>query len=216
MKFANRARAGQELAKCLRGVVPREAVIYALPRGGVPVAVEVALALGRPLDLLIPRKIGHPFNPEYAIGAVTEHGEPVLNAAETAELDAGWLRRRIEEEREEAHRRRELYCAGRPRLSARGRCAVLVDDGIATGLTMEAAVREVQGDDPASVIVAVAVAPRDTARRFEAMVSRFVAAQLPESFQGSVGAYYEDFGQTRDDDVLRELARLPAVHPALA
>ena len=214
MPFRNRHHAGKELALLLKREVTRPAIVYALPRGGVPVAVEVAQALGAPLDLVIARKIGHPHSPEYAIGAVTETGQPVFNEDERRAVDPVWLATRIASERSEARRRRELYCAGLGRQSAHGRCAILVDDGIATGLTMEAAVREVQADAPAQLIVAVAVAPRDTADRFAAEVDRFVAVVIPDYFEGAVGSYYEDFRQVTDEDVQRELARVWEHEPA--
>jgi predicted phosphoribosyltransferase len=208
MPFTNRHHAGKELALVLRRHVTKPAIVYALPRGGVPVAAEVAEALDVPLDLVIARKIGHPHSPEYAIGAVTETGQPVFNEDERRTVDPVWLATRIAAERSEARRRRELYCAGLVRKSAEGRCAILVDDGIATGLTMEAAVREVKADRPSKLIVAVAVSPRETADRFAKEVDRFVAVEIPDYFEGAVGAYYQDFRQVTDDDVQRELARL--------
>ncbi len=176
----------------------------------MPVAVEIARRLGLPLDLIMARKIGHPQQPEYAIGAVTETGEPVFNAEERQQLDADWLAARISAERAEARRRRELYCGGRARRSAHGQCAIIVDDGVATGLTLEAAIRELRGDHPARLIVAVGVAPPDTAQRFRAQVDDFVAVHVPAQFQGAVGAYFEDFHQLGDDDVLAQMRSLPA------
>lgn len=208
MRFKNRHQAGQALAQVLKPHVAGAAIVYALPRGGVPLGVEVARELALPLDLVIPRKIGHPWQPEYAICAVTESGEPICNQSELAGVDQSWFAQRVEAERKEAHRRRELYGAGRPRQSAAGKCAILVDDGIATGLTMQAAVAELKQDRPARLIVAVAVAPRETVERFAPLVDRFVAAHIPEHYAGAVGSYYEDFRQLSDQDVLDELARL--------
>ncbi|MDR3419432.1 MAG: phosphoribosyltransferase family protein [Nevskia sp.] len=213
MRFHDRHHAGQALAEALKPHLEGPAIVYALPRGGVPLAVEVARACSLPLDLVIPRKIGHPHQPEYAICAVTETGEPICNEDERRAVDPQWLAQRIEAERREARRRRELYSGGQARRSARGRCAILVDDGIATGLTMEAAVAEVRQDNPTRLIVAVPVAPRDTAERFAGLVDRFVAVQIPEFYAGAVGYYYEDFRQLSDRDVQEELARLPAAEP---
>lgn len=208
MLFRNRREAGKRLAKALAPHVEAPAIIYALPRGGVPVAAEVARRLELPLDLVIPRKIGHPCQPEYAIGAVTESGAPIYNDQELPGIDEAWLQAEVKAEREEAARRRKRYCAGRTRSSAHGRCAVLVDDGVATGLTLEAAIEEVKADRPARLIVAVPVAPYETAQRIAGLVDRVVAVQTPADFRGSVGAYYEKFGQVSDEDVLDELARL--------
>lgn len=210
MRFMNRRHAGRELARLLEKAIEKPAVVYGLPRGGVPVAVEIGLALDLPVDLVIPRKIGHPWQPEYAICAVTETGAPVCNENERRRADPEWLAARVDAERKEAYRRRALYCEGRPRASAAGRCAVLVDDGIATGLTMEAAVREVQADQPSRLIVAVAVSPVETAERFARAVDQFVAVAVPDYFEGAVGAYYDDFRQMSDQDVLDELARVRA------
>ncbi|HTT08047.1 MAG TPA: phosphoribosyltransferase family protein [Gammaproteobacteria bacterium] len=206
MMFTDRHHAGRELAQVLRTRISNPAVVYALPRGGVPVAAEIAMTFNLPLDLVIPRKIGHPGHPEYAIGAVTEQGGAVCNERECRRLDQRWLAAEIESQRQESRRRRELYCGGRPRLSAAGKCAVLVDDGLATGLTMLAAIREVRADGPSKLIVAVPVAPRETVGTLARETDDCVIAHLPEYFGGSVGAYYRDFQQLSDDDVLRELA----------
>ncbi len=206
MGFTNRRHAGRELARALAGRVSKPAIVYALPRGGVPVAAGIAAAFDLPLDLVIPRKIGHPRHPEYAVGAVTETGEAVLNEVECRALDQRWLGAEIEAQRRESRRRRELYCGGQPRLSAAGKCAVLVDDGLATGLTMLAAIREVRADGPAKLIVAVPVAPRDAVALLAREADDCVTAHLPAFFSGSVGSYYLDFRQLSDEDVLRELA----------
>lgn len=209
MRFENRQEAGRALAKVLEPHLQGPAVVYALPRGGVPVAVEVALHFGLPLDLVIARKIGHPSQPEYAIGAVTETGEPIFgDSGIIATISREWLARNIAEQRQEARRRRELYCGGRARHSAAGKCAVIVDDGIATGLTMLAAVAEIRKDQPAQLIVAVPVAPGETAERFAKLVDRFAAVDIPRRYAGSVGSYYEDFRQVSDQDVQHELTRL--------
>lgn len=208
MRFKNRAEAGRLLGAILKAHVRKPAIVYALPRGGVPVAVEIARALDLPLDLVIPRKLGHPWQPEYAIGAVTETGEPVCNEEERRRVDPEWFSAKVATERAEAHRRRQLYCGDRPRTSAKGQCAVLVDDGVATGLTLQAAIQEVRADEPSRLIVAVGVAPADTAERFRGLVDDFVAVQIPEYFQGAVGAYFEDFHQLSDDDVLAAMTAL--------
>lgn len=213
MRFKNREHAGELLASILTGRVHPPAIVYALPRGGVPVAAAVARALHLPLDLVIPRKLGHPWQPEYAIGAVTETGEPVCSEEEMHAVDPSWFAATVAAARVEARRRRELYCGGRARTSAAGQCAILIDDGVATGLTLQAAIAEVRADAPARLIVAVGVAPPDTATRFRAQVDDFVAVQIPEHFQGAVGAYYEDFRQLTDEDVLAALEALNPLQP---
>lgn len=202
MRFRDRREAGQKLAQALARYRGREGIVYPLPRGGVVLGVEIARALGMPLDLVIPRKIGHPYNPEYAICAVTEHGAPVCNEREVAQVDPEWFRKRVEAERREARRRRELYLAGRVPLPAEGKIAIVVDDGIATGLTMRAAIQDVRSRHPARVIVAVPVAPKDTADRLMRDVDEVAALDVSDFYLGAVGAYYDDFPQLTDDEVM--------------
>lgn len=202
MRFRDRREAGQKLAQTLAKYRGREGIIYPLPRGGVMLGVEIARALGMPLDLVIPRKIGHPYNPEYAICAVTEHGAPICNEREVAQVDPEWFRQRVEAERREARRRRELYLAGRAPLPAEGKIAIVVDDGIATGLTMRAAIQDVKQRRPARVIVAIPVAPKDTADRLAREVDEVAALDVSDFYLGAVGAYYDDFPQLTDDEVI--------------
>lgn len=210
MTFRDRAQAGVLLAQKLKKYKDSNAVVYALPRGGVVLAAEIARELNLPLDMIVARKIGHPFSPEYAIGAVTENGEKVLNLFET-DIDQEWLQDAVESEMKEAQRRRKLYSEGRTTTSAKGKIAILVDDGIATGLTMEAAVQDVKKQQPISIVIAVPVSPKETAERFRASVNEFVALDIPEFYLGAVGAYYMEFHQLNDNDVIRILrdARRP-------
>lgn len=206
MYFKDRKEAGERLAEALAATYAgAEGVVYALPRGGVVPGAVIARRLGMPLDLVIARKIGHPHNPEYAIGAVTESGEPVSNRRELAEVGEDWFQRQVELERREARRRREAYLGARAPLSPAGKTAILVDDGIATGLTMEAAIREVQQHDPKRVVVAVPVIPPDTAARLARAVDDVVALDVPADYFGAVGAYYADFPQVSDQEVIAEL-----------
>lgn len=205
MRFQDRHHAGQLLAEKLLDYAGQDGVVYALPRGGVPLGVEIGLALNMPVELAITRKIGHPANPEYAICAVSESGELVCNEHERAAVPADWLARRVREETAEAARRRMEYRDGET-TPAQDRLAILVDDGIATGLTMLAAVRELKAQRPRTLIVAVPVAPRDTALRLRQEVDEVVAVDLPDWYLGAVGAYYRDFHQLSDDDVRSELA----------
>jgi len=205
MRYRDRRDAGRRLAEALEGFANDRVVILALPRGGVVLGVEVARALGAPLGLVIPRKVGHPDYPEYGIAAVAEAGEVVANEAEVARLDRGWFERAVARERAEAARRRERYLGGRPPASLEGATAILVDDGIATGLTMRAAVRDAHARGAARVVIAVPVAPADTLAALRREVDDVVALQAPAAYAGAVGAYYEEFGQVSDDEVVAAL-----------
>jgi putative phosphoribosyl transferase len=209
MRFKDRAEAGQKLARLLATTYEHEeGVVYALPRGGVVLGAEIALRLHMPLDLIVARKIGHPYNPEYAIGAVTEGGEPVVNADEVARVPSGWFHAQVAAERREARRRHHVYLDGRAPLSSHGKTAIIVDDGIATGLTMEAAIRELRRRDSARIVVAVPVVPADTATTFAREVDELVALDIPEYYLGGVGAYYEYFPQVTDEEVIALLRRV--------
>lgn len=205
--FKNRTEAGRVLAERLVGYRSRPGVVYPLARGGVVLGVEIAQALALPLDLIIPRKIGHPSNPEYAIGAVTETGEVVMNEDAIEHVDRPWLERQVVAERAEARRRHELYLRDRPAVSVAGATAILVDDGIATGLTMLAAIRDVRARRPARIVVAIPVTPEDTAERLAREVDELVALDIPEFYLGAVSAYYDDFPQVSDEEVIALLKR---------
>ncbi len=207
MYFRDRVEAGRRLAAALGKYRDRPGIVYPLPRGGVPLALEIAAALHMPIDLVIPRKIGHPYNPEYAVCAVCETGDPVCNEEELARLDRQWLAQQLQIERSEARRRRNRYLQGRAPLAAAGKVAILVDDGIATGLTMRAAVGEVKGRGPAQVVVAVPVSPRDTAALLRQEVDELVTLDTPDLYLGAVGAYYEDFSPVSDEQVVALLRR---------
>lgn len=202
MRFRDRAEAGRQLAQALKKYQDQDGVVYALPRGGVVLGVEVARALGMPLDLLIPRKIGHPLQPEYAIGAVVENGELVCNRQEVERIDPRWFRQEVEAERQEARRRRELYLGGREPAPVEGKSAIIVDDGIATGLTMEVAIRDARRRKPAHLVVAVPVAPPETVERLAREVDEFVVLDRSPYYLGAVGAYYSYFPQVSDEEVI--------------
>jgi putative phosphoribosyl transferase len=202
VRFRDRVDAGRRLAALLGKYKNQNAVIYALPRGGIPVAVEVARVLNCPLDLIIVRKIGHPMNPEYALGAVAEDGFLVVNEEELARVDPEWFEAEMEKQKQEAKRRRELYLQDRKPIPARGKIAIIVDDGIATGSTMLVAVKKIKQEKPAKIVVAVAVSPKDTAERFAKEVDEFVAVTIPEIFLGAIGYYYDDFSQVSDEEVI--------------
>lgn len=211
MYFKDRQEAGERLAVALGAKYDgEEGVVYALPRGGVVLGAAIARRLAMPLDLVIARKIGHPQNPEYAIGAVTEGGEPVSNRHELAQVGSDWFERQVELERREARRRHEVYLGARGPLSPADKTAILVDDGIATGLTMEAAIREMQRHDPKRIVVAVPVMPPDTAARLVREVDDVVALDVPGDYFGAVGAYYADFPQVTDEEVIAQLRAVGA------
>lgn len=208
MRFCDRTDAGKQLAAALAQYRGQAGVVLALPRGGVVLGVEVAESLGMPLDLVIPRKIGHPMQPEYAIAAVAENGELAANDAEVRRVDPQWFRETVAREQAEARRRRTLYVAGRAPLALAGKLAILVDDGIATGLTMFAAIRDVKQRGPARTVVAVPVAPADTMARLRHEVDAVVTLDDGEYFLGAVGAYYNSFPQVSDDEVVALMKRM--------
>lgn len=202
MRFRDRVDAGKQLAQALKKYQKHDGVVYALPRGGVVLGVEVARALDMPLDLLIPRKIGHPLQPEYAICAVVENGEMVCNQQEVARVDPQWFRQIVEAERHEARRRRELYLGGRKPAPIEGKTAIIVDDGIATGLTMEVSIRDARRRQPEHLVVAVPVAPPDTVERLSREVDEFLVLDASPYYLGAVGAYYDRFLQVTDEEVI--------------
>lgn len=199
--FRDRADAGRRLAAALMEYRGETVVVFALPRGGVVLGVEIAQYLQASLDLIVVRKIGHPQSPEYAIGAVTEDGDLVLNREETEVLDPAWVAAGAEAELREARRRRAAFLQDRPAISAKGKTAIIVDDGLATGLTMEAGIHQLKKQHPLKVIVAVPVAAAGTVNRLRSEVDEIVVLHAPAVF-GAVGAYYADFGQLSDADVI--------------
>jgi putative phosphoribosyl transferase len=200
--FRDRTDAGGQLAQALIGYKGQPVVVYALPRGGVVLGAEVARILDAPLDLIVVRKIGHPNSPEYAIGAVAEDGYVVTNPAEAATLDKLWIERAAAAELKEARRRRDLYLRGRSPVAVEDKLAIIVDDGLATGLTMQAAIYEIRQRHPREVIVAVPVAAAETANRLRGEVDRLVVLYIPSGYFGAVGAFYSRFDQVSDEEVV--------------
>jgi predicted phosphoribosyltransferase len=206
--FANREDAGRRLAAKLRMIAEgRNPVILALPRGGVPVAAVIAATLGLPFDLLIVRKLGVPGQEEYAMGAIAGGGVLVLDHRVVAQLglDLDEVGKVIQRETRELERRERLYRDGRPPPGVAGRTVIVVDDGIATGSTMSAAIELLRHQKAGRVIVAVPVAPRDTAKRLRSEADEVITLIEPRDFI-AVGRWYEDFSQTGDEDVRRLLA----------
>ena len=210
--FRNRAEAGRLLARRLLAMQLPDPVVLALPRGGVPVAAEVARALHAPLDLLLVRKIGAPHQPELAVAAVADGADLV-----TDELTMGWtgatdeyIERQAELQRAEIARRRALYLAGRAPQPVAGRTAIVVDDGIATGTTVRAALQALRRRAPARVVLAVPVAAPDSLAALAPLVDEVVCLSQPPLFQ-AVGVHYQDFAQVADEEVARLMRDSEAV-----
>lgn len=212
MLFHNRTEAGRELATKLTVYAGRpDVLVLALPRGGVPVALEVAMVLDAPLDVFLVRKLGVPGHEELAMGAIASGGVYVLN--ENVVRALGIPDEEIEsvasKEKRELERRERVYRGDRPAPEVRGKTVILVDDGLATGSTMRAAVATLRRQDPASIVVAVPVSARETCAEFQDEADVCVCARMPEPFY-AVGLWYEDFSQTTDEevyDLLRQAAR---------
>jgi putative phosphoribosyl transferase len=206
--FRDRIAAGRALAALLAEYAHRDdTIVLALPRGGVPVAREIALALTAPLDVLVVRKLGLPWQPELAAGAIAPGGVLVLNReirAEIPELDRV-LEPVMAQELQELARREAAYRHGRPPLQVRGRTVILVDDGIATGATMEAAALALRAMHAGSIVIAVPVAPPATLRRLARHADRVVCPEQPADFM-AVGQYYDEFPQLTDREVVQLLA----------
>lgn len=205
MRFSNRQEAGQKLAEALASYKGQPIVVYAIPRGGVVLGEIIAKALGAPLDLVFVRKVGHPANPEYAICVVTENTLKVCNEEEMSHLNPQDMAKLITEAREEAKRRRATYLKNRPPLDVTGKTAILVDDGVATGLTFITALKDLKTKNPARIIAALPVLPTDTADKIKTEGAELVALQIDPNFLGAVGAYYADFPQLEDEEVIRLL-----------
>lgn len=202
MQFIDRKDAGKQLANKLAKYAG-QAVIYALPRGGVVVAAEVARALKAPLDLLLVRKIGHPNNPEYAIGAIAEASEPIFNETERAGIDENWLENAVSTERlKNEWRQQKYFPAGYVHPIVKNKVAIVVDDGIATGLTMEAAIQAIRQKKPQKIVVAVPVAPLDVVESLQKIADEVSIVDDPANFRGAVGAHYWQFPQVEDDEVM--------------
>ena len=219
MIFQDRQDAGKRLARELLRFKASDPIVLALPRGGVPVAFEIARALEAPLDLVLVRKIGAPDQPELAVGAVVdgEKTEIVVNedVLEALALSESFVRERAVREIEEIERRRRLYLRGRDRVSVAGKTALVVDDGIATGATMRAALRAVRRQQPSRLVLAVPVAPAETVESLRSEVDEVVCLSTP-SFFGAIGYFYHDFRQVDDDEVRRLLAEAAPQHTASA
>ena len=201
--FADRRDAGRQLASHLKALDLPDPVIYALPRGGVPLAVEIARVLNAPVDLVLVRKIGAPGQPELALAAVVdgEDAQTVVNVDLMTGADAAYLEKVRNRELDEIERRRALYFGERRRISPVGRTAIVVDDGLATGATAKVALRALRRQGAAKVVLAVPIAPADTLEKMRAEADSVVCLHTPHRFFG-VGAFYGDFHQLTDDETL--------------
>lgn len=204
MLFHDREDAGKKLAQKLLPHKTKNAVVYALPRGGVITGAEIAKTLNVPLDVIIVRKIGNQYDQEYAIGAVAEDGHALWNEVEREHSDPEWLENKIRSERLKAIERRQKYLGARTVIPARGKTAILVDDGIATGLSIMLAISEIEHQKPEKIIVAVPVVPHDVAKKIKKMAV-LVALEIPTEYFGAVGSYYENFPQIEDEEVVNIL-----------
>lgn len=216
MIFANRDAAGRALAEQVALQVPADAegraLVLALPRGGVPVAVPVAERLGAELDIVIVRKIGAPGRPEYGVGAIAEDGPPIFDqgALRYLGLAEADLAGTVAAERAELARRTKRYRAGRPAPAVTGRTVVVIDDGLATGVTARAALRWLRGWRPRRLVLAVPVSSREACALLAGDADAVVCLHAPERFS-AVGQWYADFGQLDDADVDRALVRATRV-----
>lgn len=211
--FSDRSDAGRQLAAALTHLQGTDPIVLALPRGGVPVAFEVAKALGAPLDVVLVRKIGAPGQPELGLGAVVDGANPhlVLNDEVMASIrpDQSYVHSELERQIAEIERRRTLYRGARPPLAVQGRTVIVVDDGIATGGTMKAVLQALSRSAPKHLVLAVPVAPQDTLKELSVLANEVVCLAIPPDFY-AVGAHYHDFTQTTDEEVIDLLARASA------
>ena len=206
--FANRVEAGKRLASALKDVAFQNGIVLAIPRGGVVLGYEVAEALNLPLDVIIPRKIGAPDNPELAIGAMTEDGTIILddNLVTYMGVPQDYIKQESERQRLEIERRMKMYRQDTPYPSLKNRDVIIVDDGIATGSTMKAALASVKKRGASFVTVAIPVGPPSTIKELEKQADRVVCLFTPESFY-AIGEFYSDFSQTTDEEVINILQK---------
>jgi predicted phosphoribosyltransferase len=212
MPFKDRSEAGGKLAQMLTAYKDQQPVILALPRGGVPVAAEVARALNAPLDLILVRKIGVPFQPELAMGAIVDGGAPIIvrneDVIRLSGISESEFKAVCDGELAEIERRRQRYLGSRERVDVAKHTAILIDDGIATGATMRAALRATRMRNPRKLVLAVPVAPTDSLAELRTEADEVVCVEDHEYF-GAIGLYYRDFRQIADEEVIETLRRSP-------
>ena len=215
-RYEDRREAGRLLAEAVAEQGFDDPVVLGLPRGGVVVAAEVALKLGAPLDIVLVRKLGAPHQPELAIGAVIDGAEPeiVLNddVVRATYASQGYIQQETAQQLEVIEERRRLWLADRPRVPLAGKTAIVVDDGIATGATVRAALQTLKRQEPKAVVIATPVAARETVEALKLEADQVVCLQAPSSL-GAIGFFYRDFRQVDDDEVTAILGRTSPVSP---
>ena len=218
MPFIDRTDAGRQLAKALARYKAQRPLVLALPRGGVPVAAEVATVLDAPLDLILVRKIGVPFQPELAMGAVVDGREPVIVRNEDVISLTGVSEQEFnatcDQQLAEIERRRKLYLGNRPHPLIAGRTVIVVDDGIATGATTRAALQAIRMRKPSKLVLAVPVAPTESLKELRGEADEIICLEDYEDF-GAIGLFYSDFRQVSDTEVIEILARHPVKSQAV-
>ncbi len=210
MIFQDRTQAGSKLAEKLKPYQNSpDAIIIGLPRGGVVVAYQIAQELNLPLDIIVTRKIGAPGFEELAIGAITEEGKAVLDykIIKTMEVEGDYIKSEIEKEKKEAQRRLKTYRGNRPPLDLKNKIAIIVDDGIATGATIKAAIKSATGKGAKQVIVAVPVAPRDVIDSLKKETYKIICLEKPPTFYG-ISMFYKEFAQTEDKEVIQLMEKV--------
>jgi putative phosphoribosyl transferase len=216
MSFKDRSDAGRQLAAALASYKDQQPVILALPRGGVPVAARVAAALEAPLDLILVRKIGVPFQPELAMGAVVDGGAPIIvrneDVIRLAGIEEAEFKVICDSELAEIERRRQRYLGSRERVDVAGRTAIVIDDGVATGATTRAALRATRMRNPKKLVLAVPVAPTESLAELRSDADEVICLEDHEFF-GAIGFYYADFNQVADEEVIELLRRFSAQKP---
>ena len=205
--FKNRVDAGRQLASALQSV-SKSAIVLAIPRGGLVVGFEVAKALSVPLDIVITRKIGAPDNPELAIGAVAEDGTAILDdgLVRMLQVSKGYISEEVEKQKMEIKRRLLRYRGDMPYPILEDREVIVVDDGVATGSTLKAAIMSIRKKRAKTIIVAVPVGPLNTVNELKRIVDNLVCLQTPEPFY-AIGEFYDDFEQTEDEEVIKQIGR---------
>lgn len=204
MAFANREEAAEKLAEHLSSYKGKKPLVFAIPRGAVPMGRIIADALGGELDVVLVRKLGAPGNPEYAVGSVDESGHVTLNPEAEGYIDEEYLKTEIGRQMATMKRRRAHYSPIRSPIDPAGRIVIVVDDGIATGSTMLAALHAIREKKPRKLIVAIGVAPKESLERLQKIADEVVCLHTPDRFM-AVGQFFEDFPQVKDEDVIEIL-----------
>lgn len=207
MMFKNRQDAGKQLVQALNILDLSNTIVLALPRGGVPLGVIVVNSCACPFDVILAKKIGHPSHSEYAVGALAEGGKPLFNEGEKSSLDPEWVEVEVSRINQQMRQRRQRYDKILEKQSLKNKDVLLVDDGIATGLTMFAAIEAVRKEEANRVMVAVPVIPEDTYQELKKLTDDIFYVTIPSFFLGAVGAYYNHFPQVEDSEVEEMLNR---------